>query len=765
VLAFTWVLARVLRASTKGLWQRSVDLLVWIVVVLQVLAQAGRTARPGLPPVIASLLRALAAFQLEDVALPAACWSTYPFTSEVLVMVTSLAASLGLAVWAVVLTRSVRSQASRSRPCSKDASRSAPDRAASWWAPRLTRLAGKARNAVWRSGPTLGFTLCTLLYSLTCNIVFKLLDCSTVPLSTAAWHALDKDDSALSLAGDSSDPGQPTGTVASTATVAAWVLRSNDSFACFQGSHRPAAALAIVTLALYVLPYPLWTWLWAERRIASFVAAHYKPWHIRVAVVLPSVTRNPLLKGEPRLSTGSGDSVLTTLGSVATLGKPADGPATWQAVLQLDHRARAEYQAGAGQCEYACSTITCGRQTAIGRRRAHTSPVVPAVTTPAPPTAGSVQVGAQGPRAELCAVPGLLAAAARDANPDLAVHAPLAHFAGGSYRPSLFYTRQLDMLSLSALAALQVFWPQPDTQGAAAGRAVAMCAILLSMAWYIGSRNPFYPEGRWQLYVKVGSLLLAALTVALTHFCIIVNLRYGAGADPSDDGYARDTAALAGLSYALLVGCITLALTLAVGFWTHTITGARRLQLSMVISKAKQADAARRGKVIPSLGPGAQGPTRSALSPQLQQALGYKADSVGAGARSRVRVRAGAPQQTQDAKQAVLPGPSLSEQPRGIRAERVSLLPVAQQAPSSSVDDTALQPSPQHGSRDGSFGFAAARSFRKLSTSDTGDAVPGARRAPRAARGSSETIRFAPQGLPVGMAGSTRNISSRLMRT
>lgn len=98
VLFFTWALALAVGGTVQGGFARSVDLLVWTVMLLQVVAQVGRTAAPGLPPAVQSLFLGLAALQLEDVALPSACWRMYPFTAEVLQCAAGIGLMLALAV-------------------------------------------------------------------------------------------------------------------------------------------------------------------------------------------------------------------------------------------------------------------------------------------------------------------------------------------------------------------------------------------------------------------------------------------------------------------------------------------------------------------------------------------------------------------------------------------------------------------------------------------------------------------------------------------
>lgn len=201
-------------------------------------------------------------------------------------------------------------------------------------------------------------------------------------------------------------------------------------------------------------------------------------------------------------------------------------------------------------------------------------------------------------------VRGNYCAAAADACTALTGNLPLTHFAGGSYRPSVPQMRAVDMGLLAALAAIQAFWPTPATPADAAGRGTLNVAVLLLAAWYIATRQPFPADGKWKLWLKVGSLLLAALAAVLTHFNYAMSLRWPAGeavavvpsnaatVSTDDPSYARDAAIRSGLSYVVFVGCMLLMATLAVGFWVSTIKGIRVEARALLLLRAAQEAAA-----------------------------------------------------------------------------------------------------------------------------------------------------------------------------
>jgi hypothetical protein len=160
----------------------------------------------------------------------------------------------------------------------------------------------------------------------------------------------------------------------------------------------------------------------------------------------------------------------------------------------------------------------------------------------------------------------------------------LSHFAGSTYRPSACEMRQVDMLLLAALAVIQIFWPPPADSSETAARGSLYVLVLLAGAWYVATRNPFLPHDTWKLYVKVGSLLLAALAAVLTHETLVEALQASGSTNAGPDVQPTASAARTGLSYAVFVGCMLLLATLAVGFCSSSISGARlhgRLQRAL----------------------------------------------------------------------------------------------------------------------------------------------------------------------------------------
>lgn len=173
-------------------------------------------------------------------------------------------------------------------------------------------------------------------------------------------------------------------------------------------------------------------------------------------------------------------------------------------------------------------------------------------------------------------IPGLLQTAACNTCVEVVRDGPLRPFVGGTFRATASFSRQVDMLSLAALAAMQWLWQRPTTRAAVMLRCVAYACTLLFTAWVIGTRNPFWPHDGWKLWVKVGSLILAALAAVLTHFAVGMTFSYGSPPNASLPGYAADEALRVALSYAVFAGCVLLGAVLAAGFCWSSIRGAAR---------------------------------------------------------------------------------------------------------------------------------------------------------------------------------------------
>lgn len=484
--------------------------------------------------------------------------------------------------------------------------------------------------------------------------------------------------------------------------VAVSVLSSNRGFVCWEGDHRPAGQLAVATLILFVIGYLLWTWAWAHARIVHVTRATFTGFTAGGASsrrskedakasgsgapkddgsaacnLLPDGSAFEFANADAAAAADGGKTAAATAKEVSTTAAPR----SWADLNQADD-AKVVKMLAARPIAARLGILACGRERTMRWWLATTADAPPALlkrsATPndagkAQPTKVTLAVGGKAAvnkatgigggalaaaRCPLClrgccisppatrnaeglllrpAHPGLLVACACDASVPVRLDSGLAHFTG-TYRASSLAMRQVDLASLAALAAIQVFMPAPATPSAVTGRATLNIVTLLVVAWYAWSRQPFLAGDDWKMIAKVGSLLLAALAAVLTHYTLSLELAYGQSGSSAADGassaengasdsagngqpgasgvsggaglsggfvgitgdYERDTGVRVALSHAVFIGAIALLLALAAGFWRSVITGAkaemkvvaelrRRMQAAKAARKARSA--------------------------------------------------------------------------------------------------------------------------------------------------------------------------------
>jgi hypothetical protein len=580
IIVVAFAAAKLRGGSVAGGSARALDLLVWVVALLQLLAQVGRSAEPGLPPLIASTFQFLAAFQFESVAIPAACWSGYAFTPQVTLMAAALALSAALGI--VILTRS--------RCVAVSGAGDGGDRR-KLETRGLLACSPARRLRLSNLTVTLLFGLASVLYAPTANVVLGLLACTSIVLSPVAYASLDKD-----VAGDAA-AGLNSGTI----TVS--LLTSNPTFVCYQGSHLPAAILAWITLAVVTAGYPAWTLWWSRARVLSLVqSALARELSVSSAKSVDSRVSSARSKSAaqaiwPRLQAADAAAVRAFLSShrvrrrliyaccgrewlvrrqaaalaASWMAQPVQEEVTAAAVHAVSRRDTAPpYDTSIKQAAPPGSRHGLNRT--VVHQAGKRDPALASEST----VFGTTSEPAPGTVAGDAAVPGLLQFEACNTCADVVTDGPLRPFVGSTFRASVSYAQQMDAGAMTVLAALQWFWQRPGSTGEVVGRASLYVLTLVATAWVIGTRNPFWPNDAWKLYVKVGSLLLAALAAIVTHCSLSMTLAYGEPPDRSVPGFSAANDARTGLAYCLFAGCIILALVLMLGFWTHTVRGAER---------------------------------------------------------------------------------------------------------------------------------------------------------------------------------------------
>jgi hypothetical protein len=634
IIALAFASAKVLGGTVDGAWARSIDLLVWIVIVLQLLGQMGQTAAPSLPPPVSALLRGLAIFQFQDATVPAACIKGFAFAREVAIMI----AVLGLQACLVgFLSLKPPTPGGNSKGC-------VPQRLQGC-IPTLCQLL---------------FMACGLVYALVCNTVFGLLGCHTQQLTSAAAASLNQD--AASRAAFAAQMQVETNG-GQQKLVPVLVLTSRPDFVCYSGAHRSAAAVAWVALLLFVVAFPCWSAAWARMRVrtiarlngglvkgaassaGSVTGSSSDQWEAAdVAALATFFSRRGLVAGygltalvgyERALSLALRSSagahkprILTSTGNSAELAVVSNPAADHAAARNRDYGGAA----GASSAAFApLPTSSKGvRQTSGGKgsqlatapvpdlpstlrstdalthasevkatppstRQLPGGPPAPRSNTLAPPAhtvnplaavslallgAPATLVARSAPRcAPAAVVAGLPSSAHLNRCAAVAADTALQPFVGSAYRASLFYTRQLGLAGVAGMACMQACWYVGGNATAMAGRCAAIVLLLLGLAWWTATRRPFPLHDGWKTTAQTGSLLVTSVGTILTHQALVVGLQGPAGPSP----------ALSALAYVTVTSTALLLCYLAAGFVRSVVTGARREAQQIIAAETAKA--------------------------------------------------------------------------------------------------------------------------------------------------------------------------------
>jgi hypothetical protein len=627
VLGTSYLLAKAVGGSVSGAAKRTLDLVLFLVMLLQVLAAVGKSASPGLPPFIERIFSALSALQLEAISTPSACYKNlYPFASEVSQFVVVLALSLGLWAWLLV-TRG------GGRPASENSKPGATSTCARLW----SRIAGFLPGAC--------FAALSLLYSIAASSALTLVKCDTIQTSLLAYTTLNRDDDSMTpeslLASGRLD--------GSLVTVS--VLSSNPSYVCYQGDHKPAGVLAWLTLVLFVAGYPLWTCLWLRWRLPMLAAfdisqtangrsepaakdqkAHYSWWHR-----LGYSDRAERRRMERKMGYCSATFLLCLCGRETAFTRwwRRQNPQAFQKVQgppSLGSSLLATFTSCFRCCSRTGNQQRVAKPAQVGRRGSvlQSAPDAAAVTkrvvvrrfeedeefSPLLMLGAATSTNEASPKGKdpaakgekqksstasptaspvVVIVPGILQSLALDRSALITNNdPPTSHFVGTAFRARLFYSRQLDMVSLALLACIQSLWPTPSTPSGAAGRGILSIIVVLTAAWHAATRRPDVPGEEWKTAVKVVSLVVAALGSLLTSYAVAVDLQYPDGA--LNQGYETAMTTRTALSWLFLVGCIFLALTIITGFWTAVVRGSEKEQEEIEEEKLHPGAAANRSR-------------------------------------------------------------------------------------------------------------------------------------------------------------------------
>jgi len=556
IMTLAWVTAKIRGGTAAGARNRAIDLLVWIVVLLQMLAQAGQAAAPGLPEALVAMLQALKGFQLQDSIVPAACISGNTFAKETAILVSALCLQ-------VVLLLLI------------DASRCLTT-AIPWFRATTWKPIGCARMRRVRPFTVrLVLMACILMYALVCNTAFQALACSDVHVSRTVASFLY----AASNRGTEVE-GSAAGDVSQEDVVSISVLATRPQIVCYSQVHLGVAVVAWITVALFVIGFPLRTILWAYARIVRIATARSVGGQLP-----PDTSTTPRGNLGPQTREAEWIAAVATDATAITAFLKRHGCVAGRLLLLLWGRERALATSMGNSTSGRGPRVSVGQPMPVTTRRAISQ------TTASLPRTGSGTVQAASKLRGNCdearrqsvtpihsafkggpfegAQPGMLCFAAMDRSAAVATDIALLPFVGDAHRASQFHARHVNLAGLAAVAAVQAFWLHLDAVGPLAARGVGVCCIFAAMAWYTWTRQPVPAHDRWRGDAQVGSLVVSILQTAVTHYTQAVSL------GPAN---AASRVVLSVLGYVTLVAIVVLLGGVSIGFVRSTVTGAEREQ-------------------------------------------------------------------------------------------------------------------------------------------------------------------------------------------
>jgi hypothetical protein len=303
VLVISWRRGGTLLGGMK----RTLQFVLSVVGVLQLIIQIGRAAQPGLPLLLYRFYSILLLLQLDGITLHPNCVEAPPFQQEIaeMAMGLSLMAALGLLFFnfrrfcrcygcglgekgadRLLARGSAAKSLADDSDCGSGAALGhkrlrlsgtsdapgAADTCCVRWGRGVDRVKPLLRRII--------FTLLTLLYATVANAVLRMLPCENQSLRVADYLQLSMDGTTLR-----SQLGIGLSAVASACldancerrnpwydrTVSVSVLSYNPAFVCYESTHFVVAVLAWTCLAVYTLAYPLGSFLLLRRRLTQIM--------------------------------------------------------------------------------------------------------------------------------------------------------------------------------------------------------------------------------------------------------------------------------------------------------------------------------------------------------------------------------------------------------------------------------------------------------------------------------------------------------------
>jgi hypothetical protein len=411
--------------------------------------------------------------------------------------------------------------------------------------------------------------LLSLMYALTVNNTLTMINCETGYISVSRYSELDQSGFALASAGIpvnditsirlcELDPrGQGCDALLSWSQthLNVRILSANPSFVCYEGTHLGIVWFVYITLLVYVIGYPVGSYMYIRRRIRAIMLESASAGEWTDAEVADRARRMRYVQDAPNALI----RVIRYLRAVV-------------------FRTGSRYQGRVYGCQGACTTSCCF----LGSRRS-------AIDTRA-------EVDFDGLTDKAVSV----RTAAEILNDAMVITDDIAisPFTADVYRASIFYQRHVDFACLFVLSVLLVFVQEhPRIQ-----LGVTLAVLALHTGFVLIGR-PYTAEASFNHVVRVCANILAMMG-AIASF--LSYTQTGSGGPVIAASHA-----LGPFSYVMLVFCIGLALLFVASFFFTLVKGAKLDQ-----EQALKRMEARR-ILVPRMSAAAGGASKSGLFQQV----------------------------------------------------------------------------------------------------------------------------------------------------
>lgn len=483
--------------TLRGSLERTMQLVAWLWMALQVLVQAGRAAQTTAPPALSAFFRGLAVLQFEGVAANQACLSAFPFVTQWSQL--GLIAALYTLLFAAAVSKAAIARGCWLRQSPLKSQPPHPQRCL--W---LVALAGLSLKAL------------LVFFAMVSNTVLTMLTCTNASLTVRGYFALAQDGQALLAAATAAQGSSGALSSGSTALLAPGGFSLLSAYARGAVQLRalpPMLAASAGALLNAPLTVPV---LASDPFTVCYEAQHARLYRACWAAFVLYCLAFPLAS-----LVGVYTRLDARMRSVSVVG--SERAAQWNRVRGVWHPLLGRL-AACLRGERELGTYSEAQQLHQVRVLAHDNPLRAAAAA----AHDASPCGAVAAEPPLAPEENALAAARMllDSSPKATSESLLAGWTVGNTVPSRFAFTQLDQVVLIVLSVSVAYNTQSSGFGGRsldallvtqAGGLAASLIVTLAAAVLVWRAAPFPAAFAWKTRIKASIYLLAGLS-AVTYF-------------------------------------------------------------------------------------------------------------------------------------------------------------------------------------------------------------------------------------------------------